>query len=209
MKKIIETINIFQNDGIIKTIHDNLSSFYPDDVNTIINSTNVDSLDYEYYLQHSGDKYISLLYERMLDAEEKEYITSAITEMAKMIIVKYYDNWLKLYNSIYADYNPIENYSMVENEGVNTNTTISSSQDNNRFALGTTSADGSPNDKISSSVTTSGDAEYNNRELKRSGNIGVTTSQQMIESEIELRKKNFYDIMYNDIDSILCNQLYY
>ena len=43
------------------------------------------------------------------------------------------------------------------------------------------------------------------RELERSGNIGVTTSQQMLESEIEVRKHDIYMIIYNDIDTILTN----
>ena len=45
-------------------------------------------------------------------------------------------------------------------------------------------------------------------ELTRSGNIGVTTSQQMIESELELRKKQFYNIMIHDIINFLCLPIY-
>ena len=45
-------------------------------------------------------------------------------------------------------------------------------------------------------------------ELTRSGNIGVTTSQQMIESELELRKKQFYKIMIHDIINFLCLPIY-
>ena len=44
--------------------------------------------------------------------------------------------------------------------------------------------------------------------LTRKGNIGVTTSQQLIESELELRKHDFYRIIYNDIDSVLCLKIY-
>ena len=39
--------------------------------------------------------------------------------------------------------------------------------------------------------------------LTKSGNLGVTTSQQMLESEIELRKKMIIDIVFSDIDTIL------
>lgn len=46
------------------------------------------------------------------------------------------------------------------------------------------------------------------RELTRSGNIGVTTSQQMIQSEIELWQWNFYKQVFEDIDSILCLDIY-
>lgn len=39
---------------------------------------------------------------------------------------------------------------------------------------------------------------------KERGNIGVTTSQQMIKAEINLRDYNFYNTIYSDIDSIIC-----
>ena len=44
--------------------------------------------------------------------------------------------------------------------------------------------------------------------LHRHGNIGVTTSQQMIESEIVLRQKNFFDIVFSDIDRLLTLSIY-
>ena len=44
--------------------------------------------------------------------------------------------------------------------------------------------------------------------LTRKGNIGVTTTQQMVEQEVELRKHNLIDIMFNDIDSLLTIDLY-
>lgn len=42
----------------------------------------------------------------------------------------------------------------------------------------------------------------------RSGNIGVTTSQQMIESEIVLRNHDLDIIIYKDIDELLTSHLY-
>ena len=50
--------------------------------------------------------------------------------------------------------------------------------------------------------------EKNIHTFERSGNIGVTTSQQMIESELELRKKQFYSIVYKDIVNHLCLSVY-
>ena len=44
--------------------------------------------------------------------------------------------------------------------------------------------------------------------LHRHGNIGVTTSQRMIESEIVLRKKNFFEIVFSDIDRLLTLSIY-
>jgi hypothetical protein len=46
------------------------------------------------------------------------------------------------------------------------------------------------------------------RRLTRKGNIGVTTTQQMMQSEIELWKWNFYRSVFKDIDSVLTLKIY-
>lgn len=46
------------------------------------------------------------------------------------------------------------------------------------------------------------------RELTRSGNIGVTSSQQLLESEINLRKWLYYESVFNDIDNVLTLSIY-
>lgn len=51
--------------------------------------------------------------------------------------------------------------------------------------------------------------ETNEHMFTREGNIGVTTSQQMIESEIELRKKQFYNLVFHDIINYVCLHVYY
>ena len=42
----------------------------------------------------------------------------------------------------------------------------------------------------------------------KSGNIGVTTSQQMLESELELRKYDLLSVVFEDCDSVLCLNIY-
>lgn len=46
------------------------------------------------------------------------------------------------------------------------------------------------------------------RTLRRHGNIGVTTSQQMIESERELWFWNFYDTVFSDLDKVLTSPIF-
>ena len=56
----------------------------------------------------------------------------------------------------------------------------------------------------SSSNTMSGTSSQTNaRTLKRSGNIGVTTSQQMIQSEIELRKNDLINDFFNIVQNYI------
>ena len=79
-----------------------------------------------------------------------------------------------------------------------TNTTSSGSQSNNTNASGT------------QSNTESGtNTDTRNYKLTRTGNIGVTTSQQMIEAERQLWMWNFFEaIVYPDIDRVLTIEMY-
>ena len=53
------------------------------------------------------------------------------------------------------------------------------------------------------------DTNTRNYEMTRSGNIGVTTSQQMIESQRDLWRWNFFhDVVFPDIDRVLTIQIY-
>lgn len=53
------------------------------------------------------------------------------------------------------------------------------------------------------------DTHTRNYTLTRSGNIGVTTSQQMLESERELWRWNYFrEIVFPDLDKILALQIY-
>lgn len=45
-------------------------------------------------------------------------------------------------------------------------------------------------------------------ELTRTGNIGVTTTQQMLQSERDLRMWDYYEVLYSDIDSVLAVGIY-
>lgn len=56
--------------------------------------------------------------------------------------------------------------------------------------------------------STINETDSGSHSLHRHGNIGVTTSQQMIESEIVLRQKNFFDIVFSDIDRLLTLSIY-
>ena len=119
-----------------------------------------------------------------------------------------------MYDALYSDYNPLHNYDMNENESIGrkidktvTTPTGTTTQTNKSTTFDDTTY--RDVEEITNSVNMSTEVTPNNtqtieniegnfnnaeiRKLSRSGNIGVTTSQQMIESEIELRKKSIAD----------------
>ena len=91
--------------------------------------------------------------------------------------------------------------------GFNSATAVGDSSSSDSATNSTTSTDSNTRtDNLSESQSGSGTVE---RSLTRKGNIGVTTSQQMIQSEIELWKwKFFYNIVFPDLDEILTTMTY-
>lgn len=100
--------------------------------------------------------------------------------------------WERMWNAENVDYNPLHNYDRVEeftdtSTGTNTATSTATNTDK-RAGFDAPSVfenhsqqtgDGSSSNTINASNTRSGTVK---------GNIGVTTSQQMLESEINLRR---------------------
>lgn len=163
-------------------------------------------------------------------------------EISKIILSKYNINWLKKYEVLKSEYNPIENYKMTESENINginqtdvsndvTATESGTKNDNGESTvIGTSKTEiygynsdvASPSDAGSGSNTSNieNKSDFTNektesyrinenitrkddRTLTRSGNIGVTTSQQMIESEIKLWRWNYIKDIFEDVSSMV------
>ena len=197
-----------------------------------LDTTNATYLDEKLILEHSGDKYISPLFSRLLKLNERDNPPDITAILCSNIVNTYADKWNKIYDALIdSDYNPLENYDMEEVEtpdvtkekttDVKTKMITSSSGDSSNDVYGFNSANPSPSteSEASSQVTIEGNNEDNvshdletetgTRELTRHGNIGVTTSQQLLEAEVTLRNKNnFYKMVLNDVSSILCLSVY-
>lgn len=144
--------------------------------------------------------------------------------------------YITLANTEKQEYNPIENYSMVEtgtdtrtpnlthtektdytNSGKTDNTSESvtgvTTYDNtadfinqtkgNDTANTTTSANGTNN----RTLTDTGN-EKTAHEFKRSGNIGVTTSQQMLQAERDIANFSAVSVFLDDVANLICLSIY-
>lgn len=193
-KVLIETL---KNKGVCQFIQEKISlEWFTIDI--AIN------LDTELYYEKSTEKYISTLYQNLLEKFDDE---AALEKVAENIVMKFRTNWDKIYEAYFAtNYKPLENYSMTEKENIGTEIRVNNDVDNKIY--GFNSVEGSNSSKSSNSVVTSSDFNENKRELTRQGNIGVTTSQQMLTSELELREYNFFEKILADIDSVICLSTY-
>lgn len=240
-------------------------------------------LDLEYHGNISGDKFISPLVRKMKSGDT--LTTAEMKSLAGVIYTLYNDNWLKEWETMNLQYNPIENYNMVEkmSDDITTDeygrthtrtdntthaktgtetesrnltdrntpnvtelTTPNLTDTSNNSVYGFNSSNASPTgtstnaqtgtntvtrsgsdttthtgsdtmthnttDRNTGTVTdadTGTDTHTRNYKLTRSGNIGVTTSQQMIQAQRDLYMWNlFYNVVFPDIDRVIALSVY-
>ena len=193
-------------------------NIYGANVFTWLDEEKADIYDFLYF-HNSYSKIISFLYEEVVNN------ASLMSVLISSIIERYKDKWNRLYDSLITQqYNPLENYSMEESEkskvanvdSVKSNSsdsgTANSTNDNYGFnsitaqpaTKSTTTTSATSTNNVDGTKTTDSD-----KTLTRKGNIGVTTSQQMLESEVILRNKYlFQDIIFKDLDDILMLDIY-
>lgn len=201
------------------------------------NDVSGNQLDIIYHGSRSGNKIIGSLIENYLDnntvSDDNKII---IAQAIYTIYIKNWNALYKTlsleYNPI-ENYSMTETENVqdthkgtVESNGNNTNTytetTLVNDTSNNQL-WGFNSTDSVDSDKQTGDTTrdveSTMDSTHKNtdretkditsdRTLKRSGNIGVTTSQQMIESERQLWLWNFFESVFSDIDKILVLKIY-
>lgn len=250
-------------------------------------------LNLQYHGNISGKKETSPLVDSLI--VENNLTDNSKTMLAMSIFSIYSNKWSRLYHILSLEYEPIENYNMIETEkttSTNENTDIittntTNSNDVTETNTGTNTANDSENttgkNTITDSRTIAEDNSVTNnnslygfnsvsginadsqngtetrnttdnnthnddlkgtrtnehsenintskvtaqkndikdvkdgthtengsqdRTLSRHGNIGVTTSQQMLNSEIELWQWDFFSGVFKDIDKILTIQTY-
>ena len=173
-------------------------------------NTNIQSISIDYFVNRF-DRIMSPLFLRIMDHYEgsQSQMEDVAEDIARIIKTKFFYNWNKLAEAVFSDYNPIDNYNMVENR--NTDFEEHTVTDNNETVKNkysgfnsTNMSDVSESDTTGNIETTKNDTGAKTKnELTRRGNIGVTTTAQMIEGEYKLRKKNLIDLIYKDIDSVL------
>lgn len=215
-----------------------------------------------YVLRHSGKKEASSLVSDFCDVDGHLTTEGEVT-VAGIIETMFKDQWDRIYDALTTEYNPLENYNMIEEgqdidkmeygektkeynhgaksssdqygaqSGSSTKGAMESSEEDEISAFNSSSYqdsnrkssnEGSRSDSFNRSSYTDGhsetaykDSEVSSAEddtttkdhqLTRSGNIGVTTSQQMLQSEFDVRAYRFFEQMFRDIDSLCALRVY-
>lgn len=123
---------------------------------------------------------------------------------------KNYRTYQKLYDAYMLDYNPIENYDRKEdlsrtstsNSNVDTKDNLTDNTLNkiSPYDSETFKNDTSINNESTSTNKRQSNTDEDVKEVNRiHGNIGVTTTQQMLQSELDIvHKLNIYELIAND-----------
>ena len=225
-RRLVDVWDNYLNKGIFYLLY----HYYAEDLK-LFESFNFYELDLDYFGNHSGRKATSPLIDILLeDYELDELDISLKSKLADIIFVKYGLKWNKLYDTLVAEYNPIENYSMTEedkpdyinkitgkqNSKIKVDT--SNTRDSGLYGFNSTEATPVASETGVIAQTSEGKENFNNQEseetrkgkrvLTRKGNIGVTTTQQMLESERRLWFWSLVEQAFEDVDEVLTSNYY-
>lgn len=180
-------------------------------------------LDTYFMLMH-GEKLASKVLDNFTN-EDGIVEGENLKKLAQVIHNTYINNWEHEYKTLTVEYNPIENTDYIETyTGSASGTAGDSATDsgkvtttNKTAGLGgsgyandnqseTTFGTGADARKTTTTSTSSGSDQH---EIRKHGNIGVTTNAQMIESDIDVWKlNNFYDILCSDICKVIALSIF-
>lgn len=116
--------------------------------------------------------------------------------------------WARIYKAVTKEYDPLYNYDRTETHNETSSATGTSKNSNLDQVAGYNSSALENSGQQTGSESTSGKNEttYEHRAF---GNIGVTTSQQMLQSELDIaHNTNIYQIITNDFIRKFCIQVY-
>lgn len=214
MNRLINVFSDWMDNGIFHALDSFNVPWKDDDIS--------DVLDIEYFGNISGLKTISPLVRKLIGSSST-LSSEQVAQIARIIYNLNGANWAREYATLNIEYNPINNYDMTEiyteNVGQSEETTNTGTQGvvesgsnqsgvygfNSSVSVGANDGSASTNstrtDNLAENKT---GEETREHELSRSGNIGVTSSQQLIESERNLYLWNFfYKVVFPSVDKVL------
>ena len=105
------------------------------------------------------------------------------------------DKWVDIFRAYFANYDPVENYNSTESK---VTTDISRDRTDKIFSYNSTDGAHTTNFK---------ETDKDDWTVTKKGNIGVTTTQQMIQQTVTLNDTNYISKFLEDIANILRKEI--
>lgn len=184
-----------------------------------------DELDQAYVYHHATAKEISRYAEILLEGDPSHptgredvynWTDDSLQALMKIFWTHYGDNIERIRTVLTAQYAPLDNYNMTETrtpnltETTQTKSNVRTSGSNKVYGFNSSTAvpaTESQADTVTQGADSANQSTRTNtgtEKLERSGNIGVTTSQQMLLSELDLRAQHeFEEYLFTFLDQIM------
>lgn len=163
------------------------------DWTTLTNTQDLDNRIYDWYSNKYLSAYLQSLTKPEITQRVVNYINSNVYELDT------------LYKTTTQQYNPISNYDMTESGRDETRSNASGDS----TSYSTTYDDSTTDRKTGKTSTTGSTSEAFIHSLNRSGNIGVTTSQQMLQSERDIAEFDFIGYVAERVASQFTTAIYH
>lgn len=184
-----------------------------------------DELDQAYVYHHATAKEISRYAEILLEGDPSHptgrddvynWTDDSLQALMKIFWTHYGDNIERIGTVLTAQYAPLDNYNMTETrtpnltETTQTKSNVQTKGSNKVYGFNSSTAvpaTESQADTVTQGADSANQSTRTNtgtEKLERSGNIGVTTSQQMLLSELDLRAQHeFEEYLFVFLDQIM------
>ena len=136
---------------------------------------------------------------------------TTLDKVVKVIVTKYSESWKRIKTALLLDYNilsPYDNKKITTQERQGTTANNSTTTDKTGVATFDSVA---MVDKQEDSTENKGTTEQNETvkiTVENSGNTGSLSAQNLITAEMELRRRNFIDVVISDITSQITLAIY-
>lgn len=135
----------------------------------------------------------------------------SLETVVKLIISRYSENWLKIHDVMFSDYDAINPYyretDTTETEETTVDSNGTNTTKNSIYAFNSDSASDSE-ETLTNTENANSTNRANSGKTVIKGNNGNTSFSELMLKEIEARKLSFIDIVFNDVMQYITLSIY-
>lgn len=194
MKKVNDFITV--NEGIFAEFENQNESLF----DSLFDDVEGATLDYDFY-NKCANRYASPVL----------FSSDSLETVVKLIIARFGENWLKIHDVMFSDYDAINPYyretDTEETEETTANGSGTTTVKNSIYAFNSDSASDSE-ETLTNTENANSQNRANSGKTVIKGNNGNTSFSELMLKELEARKLSFIDIVFNDVMQYITLSIY-
>lgn len=146
----------------------------------------------------------------VMSATDGALTDSAKETLALVIWAKYGDSWKRVHDALYSEYTADSPYNVVtETESTDSGNAESTNKNVSKvYGYNSDDSGDGVNDTASTTTDNSTTGATHKSTVTVHGNTGNRTRAEIIQTELNLRRTQFLDVVFNDIKNFLTNAVY-